>query len=132
MSIIGTSVFRSNDYPSQTTHSEHVFALTSTTCGQSGLWSREGWGWAHCVPLIPRYTLDKLANDYRLREMQTSQSHLHQEVLRKHVRPQFYSQSFFFIVFRVHLKLLCIHQRSLNVSNFYTLCIFLYRVSMSR
>lgn len=29
----------------------------------------EGWGRAHCVPLIPRYTLDKLANDYRLREM---------------------------------------------------------------
>lgn len=122
MSIIGTSVFRSSDYPSQTTHSEHVFALTPTTCGQSGLWSRRvGGGLIVCHWFRATLSINWLMITAYARC--TSQSHLHQGDLCKHARPQFYSQSFFFIVFRVHLKLLYSHQRSL-----WTYIQFLYSI----
>jgi len=79
MSIIGTSVFRSNDYPSQTTHSEHVFALTPTTCGQSRQ-QPEGWDglivyhW-FCAALSINWLMISTYTKC------TSSHHLHQEAL---------------------------------------------------
>lgn len=69
-SIIETSVFRASDYFSQTTHSEHVFALPSIPLSPSShpffssstmnhAWTGQG----HCAPLTASRDRDKLAND---------------------------------------------------------------------
>lgn len=88
----------------------------------------EGLGWTHCVPLIPRYTLDKLANDYRLREM-----HLvpfaSRSALDKHARLPNFIREFFHRVSCVAISVTLSSEISECVSWIYATYQFFFFIS---